>query len=70
MLFYEKGKKQNEIINGVNIIYNNDKGCEDKKLENMMELASAELKDDEGNEFYLNFDSYDLLLQISNSFCA
>ena len=59
MIFYEKEKQQNEKINGVNVVYNNDKGCVDKKLEYIMELASAELKDDEGNEFYLNFDSYD-----------
>ena len=58
MIFFEKEKQQKDRINGINIIYNNEKGCADKILENYIELASAIVIDDEGNEFFHNYDSY------------
>ena len=59
MIFFDKERKQKEKINGINIIYKNEKGCIDKKLENIMELASADLFDENGNKFYQNFPSMD-----------
>ncbi len=57
MIFFDKERKQQEIINGISIIYNNEKGCVDKKLENFMEIASADLFDSEGNKFYQNYST-------------
>lgn len=59
MIFFNKEKKQQDIIDGVNVIYNNELGCVDEKVENIIEIVSAEVYDENGNKFYQNFSSID-----------
>ncbi len=58
MIFFDKKKKQQENIDGYKVVYNNEMGCKDKKFENIMELVSATITDEFGNELYQNFSTY------------
>jgi len=57
MIFFNKKKKQQDTIDGINVIYNNELGCVDEKVENIIEIVSADIYDENGNKFYQNFSS-------------